>query len=447
MMLAAPLARIEAFVFRYPIRTPVKTSFGVMHDRPGVFIRAEDRDGVVGWGETWCNFPTAGGEHRARLINELLAPLAIKRTYASPRDAFDELTAKTAVLAIQSGEAGPLAQAIAGIDIALWDIAARRAGEPLWRFLGGSHGRVRVYASGINPDRPEETVAATYGRGHRAFKLKIGFGNEVDLRNLAAIRDAVGGDLPLAVDANQAWSLDEAKEAVPDLERYRLAWLEEPLRADRPWSEWRELAASTRIPLAAGENIAGFEAFSEALQQKVLGIVQPDVAKWGGISGCLAAAQRILQAAAAYYPHYLGGGIGLVASAHLLAAVGGDGMLEIDVNENRLRDRLCGPLCDVTDGHVSLPDQPGLGIEPDLWPLRRFQVEAQRLHAVPVAGWRGFLGKLVPRRAAKDGPLFGLRSRDRYEPSRYYMRGPGPKTQQRGSRTAAGERRDETPGI
>lgn len=383
MMLAAPIGRIEAFVFRFPIRTPVRTSFGVMHDRPAVFVRAEDAEGAAGWGEAWCNFPTTGAEHRARLINEVLGPLLLEGRYGSPQAAFDDLSAKTAVLAIQSGEPGPLAQAIAGIDIALWDIAARRAGAPLWQVLGGQNPRIPVYASGINPERPEQVVMAMHARGHRAFKLKVGFGDDLDRRNLAAIREAAGDAVALAVDANQAWDLDRASKLMPRFEDYGLRWIEEPLRADRPWPEWRTLAQSTKVPLAAGENIAGAAAFSDALRQGVLKIIQPDVAKWGGVSGCLPVAQSIVQAGLPYCPHYLGGGIGLLASAHLLAAVGGTGMLEVDVNENPLRDELCGPIRDVGDGHVTLSNEPGLGIEPDLREFRAFQITAQAVSSLP----------------------------------------------------------------
>src|SRR5580765_1100132 len=156
------IARVEAHVLRWPVRVPVRTSFGVMHDRPAVLVRVEDAEGAHGWGEAWCNFPSCGAEHRARLIETLLAPLVVGRSFRSPRAAFDELSARTAVLAIQSGEPGPIAQAIAGIDIALHDLAARRAGLPLWRHLRDDAGApsakagVPVYASGINPERPGE---------------------------------------------------------------------------------------------------------------------------------------------------------------------------------------------------------------------------------------------------------------------------------------------------
>jgi D-galactarolactone cycloisomerase len=365
---------LKARVFRCPIETPVVTSFGVMRDRPMVLVRVEDADGAVGWGEAWCNFPTVGAEHRARLVESVLAPLAEGVPVASPAEAFRRLTEKTAVLALQSGEPGPLAQCIAGVDIALWDLAARRAGQPLWRMLGGTSPRVRVYASGLNPESPQALAAARQREGYRAFKLKVGFGIERDVANLAALRSALGEEAELMVDANQAWSLDEATAAVTKFEPFALSWLEEPLRADRPWSEWRALAKETAIPLAAGENLASEAAFEAALGSSALGVVQPDIAKWGGFSGGLPVAMNILAAGLRFCPHYLGGGIGLLASAHLLAAAGGDGALEVDANPNPLRMLTCGPLARVADGAAQLGDEPGLGATPDLAALERYRV-------------------------------------------------------------------------
>lgn len=364
---ATPLrpARLEAFVFRCPIATPVRTSFGTMHDRPAVFVRVEDHDGAVGWGEIWCNFPSCGAEHRARLLATVMAPLLLERAWAGPAEAFATLTARTAVLAIQSGEPGPMAQVIAGIDLALWDLCARRAGQPLWRYLGGERDRVTVYASGINPDRPQDVAARALAEGYRAFKLKIGFGEGRDLANLAALRDLLGPALPLMVDANQGWSLAEARRLAPALRDYGLGWLEEPLRADRPWVEWQQLAGATGIPLAAGENLAGDDAFDAAMDSGTLAVLQPDLAKWGGISGCWPVIARAQQRGLRYCPHFLGAGVGLLASGHVLAAAQGDGMLEIDSNPNPLRTVVAARLSDIDEGCCSLGDAPGLGVDPD----------------------------------------------------------------------------------
>lgn len=368
------IRHVEPLLFRYPVETPVRTSFGVMRERPALFVRIEDGDGAVGWGEAWCNFPDCGAEHRARLVETVFAPMLEGLTASDPADTWRELTRRTAVLAIQSGEPGPIQQCIAAIDIALWDLAARRAGQPLWRLLGGTDPRIRVYASGVNPEAPERVAVKCRDEGHRAFKLKVGFGEKADLANLRAMREAIGAEGTLMADANQAWDLPAALAMAGRMEPFRLEWLEEPLRADRPWSEWQELAGSTAIALAGGENIAGVDAFDAALAAGALRVVQPDAAKWGGISGCIDVARRIRHSGRRYCPHYLGGGVGLLASAHLLAAAGGDGLLEIDANPNPLRTLTCGAVAAVRDGMVVLDDTPGLGAAPDIESLRPYRV-------------------------------------------------------------------------
>ena len=384
----AAIARVEAHVLRWPVRVPVRTSFGTMHDRPAVLVRVEDVDGAFGWGEAWCNFPSCGAEHRARLVESVLAPLLAGRAFASPQSAFRELSERTAVLAIQSGEPGPIAQAIAGVDIALHDLAARRAGLPLWRHLcsrradgavAAAEPMLAVYASGINPDDPGSVVAALRRQGHTAFKLKVGFGAARDLDNLAAVRDAAGADATLMVDANQAWTLDDAIAMANALAAQAPVWLEEPLRADRAWSEWQRLAAASPIPLAAGENAIGDDAFDALIASRAIAVVQPDLAKWGGVSGVLAVIDRIAAAGLRYCPHYLGAGVGLLASAHVLAARGrADGMLEIDSNENPLRSDLCPPLARLDAGTLSLGSAPGLGVEPDLAHWAAFDATPRR---------------------------------------------------------------------
>ena len=373
-MTSAPfrIRKLQAFCYRYPLTTPVVTSFGSMTSRPAVFVRVEDDDGFSGWGEAWCNFPSTGAEHRAKLINEVLAPAAVGLSASEPSAIFEKLTLGTSVLALQSGEAGPFAQSIAGMDLALWDLHARRNRTPLWKLLGGSSGTIKVYASGINPTGSRQMAEAAMRRGHRALKLKIGFDPDTDRANLSALRQLAGNGM-LAADVNQGWTVERAIELAPSLTEFNLAWLEEPIRADRPWQEWQALRKAARVPLAAGENIASRLGFAQALSDDVLRVVQPDIAKWGGLSVCTSIAREIIKSGKTFCPHYLGGGIGLLASAHLLAGVGGDGLLEVDANDNPLRDRFCGAVADVSDGSITLGDAPGLGIEPDLAAIEQYR--------------------------------------------------------------------------
>jgi D-galactarolactone cycloisomerase len=368
------LAKVEALVFRAPITQPVQTSFGIMYNRPAVLVRAEDKQGRVGWGEVWCNFPSVGAEHRARVLESVVAPILLERHWESPTHAFRELSRRLHVLGIQCGEPGTVAQAIAGADIALWDLAARQARQPLWKLLGGT-ARIATYASGLNPTGGAELAAARRAEGYRSFKLKVGFGAERDVANVAALRDLLGPETPLMVDANQAWTLEQAIHMSERLAGFGLGWLEEPLAADRPLAEWRQLASRSPIPLAAGENMRGDEQFAEAAASGAFAVLQPDMGKWGGFSGCLPVARHAQAQGRMFCPHWLGGGIGLVASMHLKAAAGGTGYVEVDANPNPLREALARPHPPVVDGFVTLSDQPGLGVAPDMEAVRSLRVQ------------------------------------------------------------------------
>lgn len=367
------LASVQAIVLRAPIEEPVQTSFGIMYDRPAVLVRIEDTEGIIGWGEIWCNFPSVGAEHRARLLEATIAPILLEQEWNSPQQAFTELTRRLRILAIQTGEPGTIAQAIAGADIALWDLVGKRAQQPLWQLLGGSQ-TIQTYASGLSPTTPEKLAVQKRDEGYRAFKLKVGFGAERDLSNLRALREVLGDHTTLMVDANQAWDVDEASAMSRLLAQYKPLWLEEPLPADTSTAIWQTLAAASAVPLAVGENLRGEESFSEAITSDAFAVIQPDLGKWGGFSGCLGIAQQAVEKNRLLCPHWLGGGIGLIASMHLKAAVGGPGYVEVDANPNPLREMLASPFLRPQDGQITLSTQHGLGMEPDLDALRDFRV-------------------------------------------------------------------------
>ncbi len=377
MELSFTLKHLEAHVFRVPIDEPVVTSFGTMRDRPALFVRAISSEGDVGWGEVWCNFPSVGAEHRARLVNHVLAPSCLGRAFADPANAWRHLSSATEVLAIQSGEPGPLAQSIAGIDIAIWDMVARRCGLPLYRLFRDENVEgVPVYASGINASAPVALALEKQQEGYRRFKLKVGFGKDRDVGNLRAMREALGADRAIMVDANQAWSLDEAREMADALAPFAPLWLEEPMRADQPPAVWRKMAKGSPIPIALGENLRGEAEFSEMMAESGASFLQPDIGKWGGFSGCVPVGRQALERGLVFCPHWLGGGVGLVASLHLLAAVGGSGVLEVDANPNVLRDVFVQNYPTVTaSGDMNVPSGPGLGVQPDMEAMARYRVE------------------------------------------------------------------------
>ncbi|RVK21802.1 mandelate racemase/muconate lactonizing enzyme family protein [Sinorhizobium medicae] len=364
---------VEAFVFRVPLERPVSTSFGTMRDRPAVLVRLEDEAGTVGWGEIWCNWPACGAEHRARLLVTDIAPRVVGRPLPSPPGLWRELTAATDILGLQTGEAGPFAQVIAGLDIAYWDLTARRRGKPLARALmQRATSSVRAYASGIHIRDAEAVVAQSRAAGYRDFKVKVGFDFDRDLAAIRSLADQLEPGETLYADANQGFSESQARAFLQAVRNLGLGWVEEPVRVDSVETVWSGLA-EIKIPLAGGENLIGCSAFDAAIAAGHLSVIQPDAAKWGGVSGCFSVAKTALASGRRYCPHFLGAGIGLVASAHILAAAGGDGRLEIDVNANPLRDAVEPVWPDIRNGSLILPEGPGLGLVPALERLAPFE--------------------------------------------------------------------------
>ena len=326
---AFEIARLDVYALEAKIETPVTTSFGSIPARVSALLRIEDTDGHAGWGEIWGNFPSITCAYRAALACKVLPEPLLGAAVETPGAFCIQLANKLRVLAVQAAEPGPISAVLAATNQALWDLAARRQALPLRRALNEDAGEtVPVYASGLNPTDSVEVAVRAREAGYRAFKLKIGFGDDVDRRNLHGLRLTMKEGEQLFVDANQRWSLGEALGQITMLEAMDVDWWEEPMLAEAPASDWRVLRDSTLLPLAGGENLRDMDAFRTAFSY--LAFVQPDLGKWGGIDGCLAIARSALKHNCTYCPHWLSGGVGLMHSAHLLAAAGGDGLLEVE---------------------------------------------------------------------------------------------------------------------
>jgi D-galactarolactone cycloisomerase len=368
--------RIEIYHFKAPITEPIITSFGSIPARNALLVRIEDKDGAFGWGEVWANFPPAGAESKVRLLETILVPATLGRSWTTPAAALIDLTQRMRRNAIQSGEPGPFASCIAGIEVALSDLVARKAGLPLWKALGRKNAPepLLAYASNLNPKGAAEYVAMCRERGYRAFKLKVAFDLKSDLANVREITAGLKSGEHFMIDANQGWDLVTARPAVEAFSQFPLDWIEEAIPADDPPEHWAELAMLSRVPLAGGENIIGFAAFDAAINEGHLGVIQPDICKWGGISGCFAVARRAVAKGLKYCPHWLNSGLGLHAAAHVLAAVGGGGLLEHDAMENPLQSVLAQPFPPLVEGRFALADGAGLGVAPDLRAANAFLI-------------------------------------------------------------------------
>jgi L-alanine-DL-glutamate epimerase-like enolase superfamily enzyme len=366
---------IEVLGVDMPLAALVHTPMTSVANVVTLLIRVRDRDGTEGWGEVWCNFPRFGLHHRARLLRDVVTPLVVNREFASPQDCFAFLSGATRILSLQAGEPGPVSAVIAGIDIALWDIVARKVRQPLWRLLGGERGDVDVYVSvGWAPDALDR-VRRHVERGVRAFKVRSTGDAAAHLAAALAARDVVGFDCELMMDLNSSWNEASALKGVKALAPAQLSWLEEPVPADAPAATWKRLAEAAPMPLAGGENVLGSEAMHAALELGALRVLQPDMTKWGGFSGVLPLAHDIVGAGRRFCPHMFGGAVGTLASAHLLAASNAPtGILEWGINHNPVRDALMNR--DLPGGRFVLDDVPGLGVRPDDDTLHKYRIDA-----------------------------------------------------------------------
>ncbi|WP_187639858.1 mandelate racemase/muconate lactonizing enzyme family protein [Achromobacter insolitus] len=352
---------VSLFAFIAPAES-IASSFGVRSERGVVLIKIEDSSGSCGWGEVWAGMPASGALHRFNLLREFAAPALVGTTFQNVQRAVAQLHRVLLPIVRLAGERGPVAQILGGIDTALWDLQARRLGLPLYRVLGGTQARMRCYASGLAPDTSPARLDILRQAGFMAFKFKAGFDDAKTIPLLLRQQRGLHPTESIMLDANCGWGLAAAKRALAQLEDGDFAWIEEPLGPERPAAEWQALKAMTRLPVAAGENLAAADEFAEAMSW--LDIIQPDVAKWGGVSGVHEVGLRAVASNKQFCPHSFGTHIAAIASAHVLAAAGG-AFLELDVNHNPLRSTSTYGGW-ISNGFLSLPESPGLGFEVDL---------------------------------------------------------------------------------
>ncbi|MFH1085009.1 MAG: mandelate racemase/muconate lactonizing enzyme family protein [Chloroflexota bacterium] len=343
------------------ITRQVRTAFGTMDARHAVFLVLQDEAGRRGVGESWVNFPAWAPWERRSALERGLIPWLVGQAVEDVPTCMERLYRAFRGPAQQSGTLGPLLQALCAVELALWDLAAQQAGVPLASLLfDAPRRRVRVYASGINAPIPWALIDQHLEWGVDLFKLKLGFGDEDDRRNLGALADYVAGKARLAVDVNRGWSLNQALGWLPVLRAHEVQWLEEPLRAEEEHYT-RELRTAGLVPIAGAENTLlppGCDV--AALAAEPWDIWQPDVTKYAPLH----VARRLIAPVTArgrrIIPHFLGSAPGQAASLHLAAGCP-DALVEWDINANPLRTDLCEPPFRIEEGAIALPERPGLG--------------------------------------------------------------------------------------
>jgi D-galactarolactone cycloisomerase len=378
----SPIKKVTCHVVSAPVERPFTSSRGWLYKTRGsCIVEIETTDGIIGWGE--CYGPSAVAK---AYIETQFAPRIIGR------DAFDvEVIWEDLYNRIKDyGPRGMVTSAMSGIDIALWDIIGKACKQPIHKLIGGAHRtEVTSYATGlyfIDMDRLiEEAVeeARDYvEQGFVAVKMKIGLGDpKLDIRRVAAVREAIGDTTRLMVDANHCFTVPQAIRIGRELEKLDVEWFEEPISPE-DIDGYVEVTRALDMAVAGGENEFTRWGFRDLVVRKAMDIVQPDVCAAGGISEC----RKIATLASAHgvecVPHAWGSAIGLAATLHFLAALPDQPpsyrpmppLLEFEQCENPFRDHLSVEPIVQQRGKVQVPTGPGLGIEIDRSVLDRYRV-------------------------------------------------------------------------
>ena len=356
------------------------SDFGRIASFDSVVVKVEADGGLVGWGEAKPGVGSAAsGYGLAAIINRDLAPLLVGQDprdvsrlwdvlYNTPREGF---ALDRGHVLPQLGRRGLSISAIAGVDIALWDLLGKSLGAPVWRLLGGRRTeRMPAYASGGWADEArigEQLLGYVQNGGFRAVKMRVGVMDGEPHRSAArvrAARKALGPDVKLMADAHGTWTVAEAKAFCRMVEDCDLYWLEEPVTADDK-TGLAEVRRASAVPIATGESEFTRHDFREIAELRAADVLQPDLAIAGGISegvriGAIASAYNLRLA-----PHLWSGAPAFAAGVALAASQSAGFILEYSLGANPLLHDLVHEKFTVVDGQLEIPDRPGLGIAVD----------------------------------------------------------------------------------
>ncbi len=371
---------IRTHLLDYALGTPFESASMQFSRRQHCLVEIICDDGTVGWGE--CLGP-------AKLNAAVVA------AYAQNLVGQDPLQTEHIWITLYNqlrdqGQRGLTVTALSGIDIALWDIKGKHFGVPISTLLGGRvRESVRAYATGsfrrYGVDRVTdvaEEVAGYRREGFHAVKVKIGFDVEEDLAVIAAVREAIGPDIRLMIDANHGYDVLEAVEVGQRAAQWGVDWFEEPVIPEQ-LSAYRAVKADQPIPVAGGETWHGRYAMQAPLETRAVDIVQPDICGVGGFTEIRRVADMADLHGVRLIPHVWGTAVCIAASLQFMAALLPNPprreprppILEFDRTENPFRQAVVKTPIEHHQGIVKIPDGPGLGIEIDRQALETYAMK------------------------------------------------------------------------
>ncbi len=376
------ITSIEGFILTDKLKESFYFSQWEYSERRICIVKITCDNGYVGWGEGY------GPAEVIKAGIEYLTPFIMGANPLETETIWETMYRRT----LDFARRGILVSALSAIDVALWDLKGKILKQPVFQLLGGKkRDTIIPYATGMyftNGVHHLGEVLSEEARhyadsGYKAMKMKVGLGIEEDIRNVKLVREAIGPDIKLMIDANHAYNLREAIHLAKAVEPYNIYWFEEPISPEY-YSQYAELRSKTTIPIAGGECEYLRFGFQTLLQSKSVDIVQPDICATGGLTE----AKRIAVLASVYgvevVPHTWGTGIAISAALHFVAnldTIPGrlktpNFFIEYDRTENGLRDALTSSDMVIRNGEIKLSDCPGLGFE--------FNEDALYKYALPV---------------------------------------------------------------
>jgi galactonate dehydratase len=355
--------------------TKVSAAFATRSQRR-MFVKIETNQGITGYGEG--TDAVVGGYYLSKVFGEQLigkSPLNVNRL-------FEDLRRINSDVVFSGAQGGTLIAVLSGVEIALWDLAGKALGLPLYRLLGGKfRDSVHMYTHPRVNNGPIEQIAASClearNRGFDAIKFWVDqpsdpnkqdvYNNTANKKELerivntvAAVRSAVGPYMEIMVEMHTRFDLPTAIRLIGEFEPFKPLWVEEPVPAEN-MDALREVTQSTNIPVCVGENLFLAHQFQTLLDRKAADIIMPDIQKCGGIGE----GQRIANLAHLHYvpfaPHMVSSPLGMLASAHLCASI--PNFLMLESNQSTQYQGIVTNPPVIENSFLKLPDRPGIGVD------------------------------------------------------------------------------------
>ena len=371
------ISGIETFQLTSPLKRPFGWSQNWIGHRSVNLVKVSTDEGIVGWGEG------VGGE----IVEGLLAPVLIGQ---DPTNRIGLWQRMFHALYNGNNAVGLGGSAISAVDTALWDITGKALGQPVYNLLGGKvRDRVAVYATALYytegefPTRLLDEARGYVEAGFMGMKTKVGgLPMDEDVKRVAALREAIGPDVKLMVDANQAYNATSAIRIGRRLEEYDLVWFEEPVNA-QDIEGYLQVKSALPMAIAGGENLRTRYEFSQFLARRAYDIAQPDVVNVGGVTEMCNVAMTANTHGIQVNPHVWGSPVMIAASLHVAATLPPcppsgtpepfvqEPVMEFDRTPSEIREGLVENPFDQVDGYLAVPHGPGLGVEIDEDAVRR----------------------------------------------------------------------------